>query len=199
MAGFDPTHSVRFDLPRGSVVAGGEERHVLLSCAALNDLVLIAGTEAAAAVGRSLGSSIGGRIAARQGGAGALRTVPIDEFVRDMTGELATLGIGLASIERWGRALVVAVDRPAVADLPFLASIIEGMLEGASERPVRCISIGRDHGVARVLVASEGAVERARAMLEAGTAWGDVLMRLQHGAGSSGKGNGAGRETGEDA
>ena len=47
MAGFDPTHSVRFDLPRGSVIAGGEERHVLLPCGALNDLVLIAGTEAA--------------------------------------------------------------------------------------------------------------------------------------------------------
>ena len=65
MAGFDPTHSVRIDLPRGSVIAGGEERHVLLSCAALNDLVLVAGTEAATAVGRALGNSIGARAAAR--------------------------------------------------------------------------------------------------------------------------------------
>ncbi|MGO9711182.1 MAG: hypothetical protein ACLQBL_20135, partial [Polyangiaceae bacterium] len=68
LAGFDPTHSVRFDLPRGSVVAGGEVRHVLLPCSALDDLVLTAGTEAANTVGRALGASIGKRVAARLGG-----------------------------------------------------------------------------------------------------------------------------------
>jgi len=185
MAGFDPTHSVRFDLPRGSVLAGSDERHVLLSCAALNDLVLIAGTEAAGAVGRSLGSSIGARIAARRGGAGALQSASVEDFVREMASELATLGIGLASIERWGKALVVAVDRPAVSDLPFLASIVEGMVEAASDRPVRCLSLGRDGSTVRILVAGETAIERARIMLETGTAWGEVLMRLQH------KGDGA--------
>jgi hypothetical protein len=152
---------------------------VLLSCAALNDLVLIAGAEAAAAVGRALGTSIGLRIAGRRGGAAGLHRASIEDFVSEMAGELATLGIGLASIERWGRALVVAVDRPAVSDLPFLASIVEGMLEGASERPVRCLSLGRDTGVVRILVAGEVAVERTRRMLETGTAWTDALIRLQ--------------------
>jgi hypothetical protein len=179
MAGFDPTHSVRFDLPRGSVTAGGDERHILVPCTALNDLVLVAGTEAAAAVGRALGVSIGDRIAARRGGPGALRGVEIEDVVRDIAGELATLGLGVASIERWGRALVVAMDRPAVTDLPFLASIIEGMLEAASQAPVRCLSLGRDGTLVRILVAGEKAVARAQAILATGATWGDVLTRLQ--------------------
>jgi hypothetical protein len=179
MAGFDPTHSVRFDLPRGSVTAGGDERHVLLPCAALNDLVLIAGPEAAAAVGRALGTSIGHRIATRLGGTRELRATSIEGVLRDVTGELGTLGFGLVSVERWGRALVIVIDRPAVADLPFLASIVEGMLEAAGDAPVRCTSLGRDGTMVRVLVASEAAIARARRMLDTGTTWGEVLTRLQ--------------------
>ena len=179
MAGFDPTHAVRFDLPRGSVTAGTDERHVLLPCAALDDLVLIAGTEAACAVGRALGSSIGTRIAGRLGGPDALRGTSIERVVTDIARELAVTGLGAVSVERWGRALVVAVERPAVADLPFLASIIEGVLVGASGAPVRCVSLGREGMVVRVLVASERAVGRARTMLDQGTAWGEVLSRLQ--------------------
>jgi hypothetical protein len=178
MSGFDPTHAVRFDLPRGSVTAGSEERHVLLPCAALDDLVLIAGTEAACSVGRALGASIGKRIAARLGGPSGLRGAAIERVVTDIARELAVTGLGAVSIERWGRALVVAVERPAVADLPFLASILEGVLEGASETPVRCLSLGREGVVVRVLVGSESAIERARGLLDRGTAWGDVLARL---------------------
>jgi hypothetical protein len=167
------------------VIAGGEERHVVLSCAALNDLVLVAGTEAATAVGRALGGSIGARIAGRLGGANKLRGAAIEDVVRDLAGELATLGLGLASVERWGRALVVVVERPAVTDLPFLASIIEGILESASETRVRCLSLGRDGAIVRILVAGELAVTRAQGMLDTGATWGDVLARLQRkGAGA---------------
>ncbi len=141
--------------------------------------MLIAGPEAAAAVGRALGTSIGNRIAARLGGARELRNASIDDVVRDIAGELATLGFGVALVERWGRALVIAIERPAVADIPFLASIVEGMLEAAGDAPVRCTSLGRDGPVVRVLVASETAILRARRMLDAGTGWSDVLARLQ--------------------
>jgi hypothetical protein len=180
MAGFDPTHSVRFDLPRGSVVAGGEQRHVLLPCTALDDLVLTAGTEAAVSVGRALGTSIGEQVAERFGGIAALREAPIAQVVREIAGELATRGLGVVSVERWGRALVVAIERPAVADLAFLAAIVEGVIAGASEARVWCTSLGRDAAVVRVLVAGERAVARARAMLDVGTPWGDVLVRLQN-------------------
>jgi hypothetical protein len=185
MAGFDPTHSVRFDLLRGSVVAGGDVRHVLLPCAALDDLVLIAGTEAATTVGRALGSGIGKRIAARLGGAAGLRSASLPDVVHELAGELATMGLGVASVERWGRALVVAIDRPAVADLPFLASIVEGMLEAASDAKVSCTPLGRDGSSVRILVGGESAIERARALLEEGVPWGDVLARLQRKGGST--------------
>ena len=152
---------------------------MLLPCSALDDLVLIAGPEAAAAVGRALGASIGKRVAERLGGARGLRGASLERVVSDVAGELAIAGLGAASMERWGRALVVAIDRPAVADLPFLAMILEGMLEAASDAPVRCLSLGRQGTAARVLVAGEAAVLRARAMLDQGLAWGDVVARLQ--------------------
>jgi hypothetical protein len=160
-------------------------RHVLLPCSALDDLVLTAGTEAANTVGRALGTSIGKRVAARLGGSAGLRGAPIAQVVRDMAGELATLGLGVASVERWGRALVVAIERPAVADLPFLAAIVEGMLEGASEAKVSCTSLGRDGALARILVASESAIARARKMLDAGTPWDEALVRLQRKGGGA--------------
>ncbi|HEY2511141.1 MAG TPA: hypothetical protein VGI39_09805 [Polyangiaceae bacterium] len=179
MAGFDPTHAVRFDLPRGSVIAGGEERHVLLPCSALDDLVLIAGPDAAAAVGRALGTSIGKRMAVRLGGPRGLRGSTLEEVVSHMAGELAVIGLGAASMERWGRALVVAIERPAVSDLSFLAAIVEGMLEGAASASVRTTPLGREGALVRILVAGDAAVTRARRMLDEGRAWGEVLARLQ--------------------
>ena len=179
MATFDPTHAVRFDLPRGSVTAGANERHVLLTCAALDDLVMIAGPEASAAVGRSLGSALGSRVALRLGGAEAVGASSVETVLAHLCGELSLAGLGALAIERWGRALVLVVDRPAVADLTFLASILEGALETASGRPARCLSLGRDGTLARALVASDRTIERARSWLDEGLAWGEVVARLQ--------------------
>ncbi len=176
---FDPTHAVRFDLPRGSVTAGANERHVLLTCAALDDLVMIAGPEAAAAVGRSLGSALGNRVASRLGGPSGVGASSVETVLAHLGGELSLAGLGTLAVERWGRALVMVVDRPAVADLGFLASILEGALETASGKPARCISLGRDGTLARALVASDASIERARSWLDEGIAWGEVLVRLQ--------------------
>jgi hypothetical protein len=179
MAGFDPTHAVRFDLARGSVVAGAQERHVVLSCAVLDDLVLVAGTEAAHAIGRQLGAPIGRRISARLGGVPGVRASTLERVVAELAGELAVTGLGVVTLERWGRALIVAVDRPAVSDLPFLAAIVEGLLESATESVVRCLSLGRDGPRARILVTSESAAARARELQSEGLPWGVVLTRLQ--------------------
>ena len=181
MAGptFDPRHAIRFDLPRGSVTTGSNERHVVMSCAAIDDLVLIAGPEAATAVGRSFGASIGQRVATRLGGAMGVSDSSIETVVAHLGGELAIAGLGVLAIERWGRAMVVLVDRPAVSDLAFLASILEGALEAATARPVRCLALGRDGGAVRVLVAGAHGVDRASAWLAEGCAWGEVIARLQ--------------------
>jgi hypothetical protein len=176
---FDPTHAVRFDLQRGSVIAGTHERQVVVGCAALDDLVLIAGSEAATAVGRTMGASIGERVAARLGGPDGVRHASIETVVSHLGGELSLTGFGVLTIERWGLAMVLLVERPAVRDMVFLASILEGAVEAATARPVRCLALGRDGRNVRVLLAGEGAITRAQAWLAEGVAWGDVLARLQ--------------------
>src|SRR5215469_14307836 len=106
MAGtsFDPTHAVRFDLPHGSVRAGGEEERVLLvPTSALDELVLSAPPEAVEALGRALGAAIGRRAASRMDA----KSASVEAFVTQLAGEAAIAGIGALSVERWGRALVV--------------------------------------------------------------------------------------------
>ena len=75
--------------------------------------------------------------------------------------------------------MIVLVDRPAISDLPFLSAVLEGALEAATSRPVRCLSLGRDGAAVRVLVAGASAIDRARGWLAEGIAWGDVIARLQ--------------------
>jgi hypothetical protein len=182
MAGFDPTHAVTFDLAHGTVTAG-DQRHVLLSSAVVDDFVLIAGPEAAAAVGRAFGMVMGRRLAVRRGGTLGVRAASVDEVVTDIAGELAVAGLGAAALERWGRALVVVIDRPAVSDLPFLASIVEGMIDAATGSMALCTSLGRDGTLARFLIAGARSTGRAREMLAQGSAWGEVVARLQAQAG----------------
>jgi hypothetical protein len=172
---FDPTHAVRFDLPRGSVRAGGEgDRVLLVPTAALDDVVLSAPPEAVEALGRALGAAIGRRAAARMGDP---QSAPIDAFVTQLGGEAAISGVGLLSIERWGRALVVLVeDSPLVGTL--LSPLVASALEAAVGRRVWCTLLSRDEHVARILVGSERAVGRVREWIASGHAWGEALFML---------------------
>src|SRR5260370_41021410 len=106
---FDSARAVRFDLARGSVQAGSQdERLLLVPAAALSNLVAAAPPEAAETLARSLGTSIGTRASMRIGDvAGA----SVDAFVTQLAGEAALAGIGVLSIQRWGRALVVLIER----------------------------------------------------------------------------------------
>jgi hypothetical protein len=175
---FDPTHTIRFDLPQGRVRAGGDGDPVLLiPCAALDDLVLSAPTEAVEVLGRALGSAIGRRAAARLADP---KSASIEAFVTQLAGEGALAGIGVLSIERWGRALVVVVEKsPLVGTL--LAPLVASAVEAAFGRKVWSALLARDENAARILVASERAVERVREALASGTAWGDALAMLHGG------------------
>jgi hypothetical protein len=177
---FDSTHAVRFDLPRGSVRAGGDsgERVLLVPTSALDDLVLSAPAEAVEALGRALGAAIGRRAAGRMDP----KTAPMDSFVTQLAGEAAIAGVGALSIERWGRALVVVVeDSPLSSTL--LAPIVAAAVEGASGRQVASALLSRDERTARVLIASESGVARAREWIASGLPWGEALVRL-HGGGA---------------
>lgn len=176
---FDSTRAVRFDLPSGTVRAGGEngERVLLVPTSALDDLVLSAPQEAIEALGRALGAAIGRRAAARLDANAA----PLDAFVSQLAGEAAIAGVGALSIERWGRALVVVVeDSPLVGTL--LGPLIAAAVEAASGRRVSHALLSRDERTARVLLASESGVARVREWISSGTPWGDALAKLHGGA-----------------
>jgi hypothetical protein len=177
---FDPTHAVRFDLPRGSVRTRGDDDPVLLvPTAALEDLILSAPPEAAEALGRALGAAIGRRAAARMGDP---QRASIDTFVAQLAGEAAIAGVGSLSLERWGRALVVVIEDSPLVDT-LLAPLVAAALKAASGRSAFCTLLARDNRAARILVASERAIARARGWMASGMGWSEAVVKL-HGGGA---------------
>ena len=177
---FDPTHAVRFDLPRGSVrTRGDDDRVLLVPTAALDDLVRSASPEAVEALGRSLGAAIGRRAAARMGDP---QGASLDSFVAQLAGEAAIAGVGALSIERWGRALVIVIeDSPLVGTL--LAPIVAAAIEAASGRRAWCTLLSRDDRAARILVGNERAAGRVREWIASGVGWNEAVVKL-HGGGA---------------
>jgi hypothetical protein len=177
VSSFDATGAVQFDLSHGAVRAGSEREPVLLvPCSALDELALTAPAEAEV-LGRALGTAIGKRAASRLSDP---RGASIEAFVTQLAGECAIAGVGVLSVERWGRALVVVIEESSLAG-PLLAPLVSAALEAALGKRVSVGLLSRDARVARVLVASEGAVSRALEGIAAGTPWGDVLAKLNTG------------------
>ncbi len=177
-ASFNPSQSVRFDLAHGAVRAGsGDERLLLVPLVALMDLALSAPAEAVESLGKALGAAIGRRAAARIGDAAGSS---LEDFVTQLAGEAALAGVGLWSVERWGRALVVVLeDSPLLGTL--VAPLVGAALEAASGRKVASTLLARDERTARVLVSSERAVQRVREWIASGVAWGDAITKLHGG------------------
>jgi hypothetical protein len=175
---FDPTHTIRFDLPHGSVRAGGDGDHVLLlPCAALDALVLSAPMEAVEGLGRAFGMAIGRRAAARLEDP---KSASMEAFVTELAGVGAVTGVGVMSIERWGRALVVVIENSPLAGT-LLAPLVASAIEAAFGRKVWSTLLGRDEHTARVLVTSERAAGRVRDAIASGTPWGQALAMLHGG------------------
>jgi hypothetical protein len=175
---FDPTHAVRFDLSRGSVCAGGEgDRVVLVPTAAIEDIVLSAGPEVIETLGRAIGSAIGRRAASRMGDP---QNASVEDFVTQLSGEAALSGIGTLSAERWGRALVILVEAPALP-VPLLEPLIRFAIETACGRRVWCTLLSRDDRTIRVFVGGEAGTGRVRASIASGVAWDEALVKLHGG------------------
>jgi hypothetical protein len=175
---FDSMHAVRFNLPEGQVHAGTEAEQVLLvPTGAIDDIALSAPPEAVEALGRAIGASIGRRAAARMGDSQA---ASVEDFVTQLAGEAAVSGVGVLSVERWGRALVVVVEGSPLAG-SILSPLIAAAIEAASGRGVACTLLSRDAHLARLLVGGPGGVDRVREWIAGGVAWADALARLQGG------------------
>ena len=180
MAGpsFDPTHAVRFDLPQGRVHAGGDgERVLLVPTGAIDDLALSAPAEAVEALGRAIGTSIGRRAARRLGDAQA---ASVEAFVTQLAGEFAVSGVGVLSVERWGRALVVVVAGSPLNGT-LLAPLVAAAIEASSGRGVACTLLFRDEHMARLLIGGVAGVDRVREWVASGMVWAEALSRLQGG------------------
>jgi hypothetical protein len=179
-APFNATQGVRFDLSHGAVRAGAsDERLLLVPLGALVELAASASPPAVEAAGRALGAAIGRRAAARIGDPSG---TSLEGFVTQLAGEAALAGIGVLSIERWGRALVVVLEESPLPGA-MVASLVGAALEAAAGRKVATAVLSHDSGAARILVSSDSAVGRVREWMASGVPWGDALAKL-HGGGS---------------
>jgi len=170
---FDAAHAVKFDLPNGSVRAGADARVALVPVEAL---AAIGKSNAADEVAKTIGAAVGKRAAARLGGGAS-----VEAFANALGGELAVAGFGTLTVERWGKALVIAVAHSAVPDA-MLATLVAAAIEAVSGRVASCVVLAHSGGSTRLLVASESGAAKVRAWMSDGAHWGDALARLNGGA-----------------
>lgn len=179
---FDPSHSVKFDLGRGSVHLDGAGPRLLVPADALIELCNHAGGESLTNFGRQVGTEVGIRITQHWGDGG--QNISVEGFVEHFGGNLALLGFGALALERWGKALVFVIEGSplgAAGDV-LLAAVIEGALQRCMGRDGRVVVLGRDDGHVRFLVVGSTGADRARAMLSAGKSWGEAIARLHEGS-----------------
>jgi hypothetical protein len=170
---FDAAHAVRFDLSNGSVRAAGDARVALIPVEAL---AAIGKSNAADDVAKTIGAAIGKRAATKLG-----QGATVEAFANALGGELAVAGYGTLTVERWGKALVIAVGHSAVPDA-MLATLVGAAVEAVSGRAASCVVVSHSGGSTRLLVASESGAAKVRAWMSDGVHWGDALTRLNGGA-----------------
>jgi len=188
---FDASKAVTFDLSRGQIQKDDADARLLISAPSLMALCQAAGADAAAAFGRSAGDSIGAAILLRFERAGAsVKEASIEAIVEHLGGELAIAGFGALSLERWGRAMVLVVDRgPAGSEGDkLLAPLLAAAVSRATKVEVRCVRLARDGDRARFLVTGSKGAEKVREWLLAGIPWGEALVRLHPGTARGGDG-----------
>jgi hypothetical protein len=219
---FDPQGEVTFDLPFGQVHLDGAPTRVMVPADSLVALCHAAGAEHTAALGRAMGEAIGRRIRVRLGGAvrssllpeptardavvptmrggteldarqRAVRSLPFERVVEHLAGELALVGLGSLSAERWGRALVLVVERSPVAvdehakvGDELLEAVLAAGVHTATGMPARALCLERQDDRARFAVLNESTAETMRAGLTEGKGWGDLLTAAQRRAKTAG-------------
>jgi hypothetical protein len=175
----DSIPRVTFDLEKGRVhladARDDSARMVVVPAQALARLIAAAKDEGVS-VGRALGEAIGGRIGPKEDA-----NASVDHALASLAEELALLGLGAVSLERWGRALLVVVDDAAELGDDFLAAVIEGTLSKATSRQVHARALGRSGHRLRIFVGRAATVEKLGKMLGDGVGWGDAIVRLHEG------------------
>jgi hypothetical protein len=177
---FDPSKAVTFDLAHGLVHQEGAPPGLLVPADALLALVKAAGPDAVAVFGRSLGEAMGRRVASRFAAASGVAGASVEAVVEHLGGELALAGLGSMGLERWGRAMVIVIDRSPLGGEgdALLGAALEGALGAAAGREVHTALLGRDSVRVRYLIGGAGGVDRVRTWIAEGVSWGEALVRL---------------------
>jgi hypothetical protein len=128
IARFDPTRAIVFDFARGRMRDDEGETRLNLPASAIVRLLASAGDEGGRAFAAELGLEIGRRVLGRL--KTELSEAPVETWADHLGGQLALIGLGDLSVERWGRALVFRV-RGIPRDLEGLVGVL---LEAAIHR-----------------------------------------------------------------
>ena len=174
-------HNVRFELEHGRIRTSDDEGALVVPLTALRELTtdVAVGAKIGGALGRALGSRIAKRLGASQ-----VHSAPLERVASELTAEFALHGLGTLALERWGYALVIVLRGEAFR-AEFLGELVRGAVEAASGSRVWCLELERTQNEVRLLLSSASAVDRVRAWLANGIAWGDAITRLHSRGGVS--------------
>jgi hypothetical protein len=182
---FDPAEAVTFDLSFGHVHLDGAPNRVLVPADALMTLCGAAGEDEASGLGHAIGEALGRRVAVRLSGGSqerheAARKASFEQVVTQLAGELALVGLGALSAERWGRSVVMVVDQSPLGEAgdELLAAVLQSAFKAMVDRPARMVRLERDGVRVRYLVCSGAVVQAVRDRLAAGENWGAVVASL---------------------
>jgi hypothetical protein len=139
--GFDPGGYFAFDLARGAVHTRHGERVLVLASDVLSPLVSSAVRGGDLTAVRSFGKRIG-EDAARSLGSEVKSASP-EAVITHASGMLALLGWGSLLLERWGHALVLALEGAPALDNERLglAALLGGVLTSLGGRDVACVPV----------------------------------------------------------
>jgi len=140
--------------------------------------------EAVRDFGRLLGTEAGRAVSSRLGDP---QSAPIEAVVEHLGGEIALMGLGSLSLERWGHALVLSFEHAplyAPGDT-LLGAVLEGALQRAFGRDVVAAKLVRDENRVRFLITGRAGADQARGWLASGVTWGEVLTRLSSARGAA--------------
>lgn len=167
--------SLRLDLPRGSAELRGEPV-VVLSAQALETLLRAAPSASRVDMGRDIGQQMGKHVADGLGGADGVRNASIEDVIGALATEIALAGLGEVALERWGRAMVIALSGgPLAHQTELLSGVLGGAIAAATNSNASAVSIGDG----KYFVGSARSCDRLRAQITSGTTFGEAIARMQ--------------------
>ncbi|MDB4972496.1 MAG: hypothetical protein JWN48_837 [Myxococcaceae bacterium] len=139
--GFDPGGYFAFDLARGAVHTRHGERVLVLASDVLGPLVSTAVRQGDLTAVRMLGKRIG-EDAARSLASDVKAAAP-EAVTTHVNGMLSLLGWGTLTLERWGQALVLALEGAPSLDNERLglAALLGGAFTSLGGRDVACVPV----------------------------------------------------------